>query len=141
MTSSKPTKVGSFHSQEKRKKMVNTNSTGVIMLVPIKIYRKIDVYQEAQQCNDLKGAKCIYDKEWKAEMYEEKLIKVDDLLERINNLIASTERLTQIGASTDKLIRSKFRRENKEEPTTLTSVYLRVLRDLIQKKEVRHSSH
>lgn len=126
------------------------------MLVPIKIYRKIDFYQEAQQCNYLKGAKCISDEEWKVEMYDEKFIKVDDLLPRINNLIASSERLTQIGASTDKLIRSKFRRENKEEPTTLTSVYLRVLRDLIQKnktgvtqcdlsqnnkKEVRHSSH
>jgi len=52
----------------------------------------------------------------------------ESIISMITNFIILSERLNVFGAEFDNKMKSKLRKENKEEPTCLVAVYLRELR-------------
>lgn len=55
MTSSKPTKVGSFHSQEKRKKMASNNRTTFTVAPRKPLYLNCSLIEKSLMCGSLNG--------------------------------------------------------------------------------------
>lgn len=55
MTSSKPTKVGSFHSQEKEKKMAQTNRTTLTVAPRKPLHLNCSLTEKSLMCGSLNG--------------------------------------------------------------------------------------
>jgi len=73
MTSSKPTKVGSFHSQEKEKKMAQTKFKMLINC----IHKESDDFAKAREENKIKDkiAKLLHSEGYKFVIVDEEYIK------------------------------------------------------------------